>query len=204
MSRKSFPFRSTGGDLRDLDQPGYYCGFSTMAQKKSWDEATQDVVSERIEKIPPIRFFSPEEAAVLDAVIDRVLPQDDRSEERTIPILPVVDERLYNNSLNGFRYEDMPPDQEAYRLGIKAIDDMARSRYGQPFVELTVHRQELLLQIFARWKARSGTCGVETDAGASILGFVDGRLRHCVLLASLGLGRDRIWRACVSTRIHAA
>ena len=68
MSRKSFPFRSTGGDLRDLDQPGYYCGFSTMAQKKSWDEATQDVVSERIEKIPPIRFFSPEEAAVLDAV----------------------------------------------------------------------------------------------------------------------------------------
>ena len=117
-----------------------------MAQKKSWDEATQDVVSERIEKIPPIRFFSPEEAAVLDAVIDRVLPQDDRSEERTIPILPVVDERLYNNSLNGFRYEDMPPDQEAYRLGIKAIDDMARSRYGQPFVELTVHRQELLLQ----------------------------------------------------------
>lgn len=74
------------------------------------------------------------------------MPQDDRSEARTIPILPVIGERLHTNSLNGFRYEDMPPDQEAYRFGIKAIDAMARSRFKQHFVELTVHRQELILK----------------------------------------------------------
>lgn len=146
MSRRSFPFRPGGGDLRDLDQPGYYAGFSTMTQKKSWDQATRNVVTERVENTPPIRFFSDEEAAVLGAVIDRVMPQDDRSAPRTIPILPVLDERLFKNSLNGFRYEDMPPDQEAYRLAIKAIDEMARSRYAQSFVELTVHRQELILK----------------------------------------------------------
>jgi hypothetical protein len=146
MSRKSFPFRSTGGDVRDLDQPGYYANYSTMAQKRSWDEATRSVVSERVEQIPAIRFFSPEQAALLGAVIDRLVPQDDRSGTRTIPILPVIDERLYQNSLNGFRYEDMPPDQEAYRLAIHAIGEMAESRFGQSFVELTAHRQELILK----------------------------------------------------------
>ena len=146
MSRKSFPFRSTGGAIRDLNQPGYYPGYSTMAQKRSWDRATRDAVTPRVEQAPPIRFFSPQEAALLGAIIDRLLPQDDRSEARTIPILPMIDERLHKNALNGFRYEDMPPDQEAYRLGMQAIDEMARSRFGQMFVELTVHRQELILK----------------------------------------------------------
>ena len=146
MSRKSFPYKATGGELRDLDQPGYYPGYSTLAQQKSWEAATRTVVTERVEKIYAIRFFSQEEALVLSAVIDRVLPQDDRSEARTVPILLVLDERLCKNSLNGFRYEDMPPDQEAYKLAIKAFDEMARKRFRQPFSGLTVHRQELILK----------------------------------------------------------
>jgi Gluconate 2-dehydrogenase subunit 3 len=146
MSRKSFPFRSTGGDLRDLSQPGYYAGYSTMVQKKKWDNTTRDVVSDRVDKTPSIRFFAQQEAALLGAVIDRIMPQDDRAEERIIPILPIIDERLYKNSLNGFRYEDMPPDQEAYRLAIKAIEEMAQTRFQQSFIDLTVHRQELILK----------------------------------------------------------
>jgi Gluconate 2-dehydrogenase subunit 3 len=146
MTRKSFPFLATGEELKDLEQPGYYAGYSTMAQKKNWEEATRKIVTERIEKTPSIRFFSQEEATLLGAVIDRVMPQDDRTEGRSIPILPVLDERLYKNSLNGFRYEDMPPDQEAYQLAIKAIEEMAQKRFGQSFVDLAVHRQELILK----------------------------------------------------------
>ena len=146
MSRKSFPFRSTGDALRDLDQPGYYPGYRTMDQKESWEDATRGIVSDRIEEAPPVGFFSEQEAALLGAVIDRLMPQDDRSEERTIPILAIIAERLSKNSLNGFRYEDMPPDQEAYRVGIKAIDEMAQIRFEQGFVELTVNRQELILK----------------------------------------------------------
>jgi hypothetical protein len=146
MTRKSFPFLAAGGELKELVQPGYYTGYSTMAQKKNWEQATRKAVTERVEKTPAIRFFSQAEAALLAAVIDRVLPQDDRVEERTIPILPVLDERLYKNSLNGFRYEDMPPDQEAYRLAIGAMEEMAHGRFGQSFVDLTVHRQELILK----------------------------------------------------------
>lgn len=156
MSRKSFPSKTSGGELRDLDQPGYYVGYSTMGQKKSWDEATRSVVSDRVETTPPIRFFSPAEATVIGAAIDRVMPQDDRSTSRMIPILAVLDERLYKNSLNGFRYEDMPPDQEAYRLGLQAIEEMAQARFERSFTALTVHRQELILKSLHDGKPEPG------------------------------------------------
>jgi Gluconate 2-dehydrogenase subunit 3 len=146
MRQRSYPFRATGGEIRDLSQPGYYPGFSTIKQQKSWDDKTRQVVVERMEKIPPIRFFTPQEAQLLSAIIDRVMPQDDRAADRSIPILPVIDERLFNNSLNGFRYEDMPPDQEAYRLGLKAITEMSQERFQAAFVDLTIHRRELVLK----------------------------------------------------------
>lgn len=145
--KRSFPFDSVSGrELRDLMQPGYYSGFSTMAQKDYWDEATLKVVQERLSAPAPLRFFNEKEAAIMQAVVDRIMPQDDRAEERTIPILPVIDERLFKNRLNGFRYEDMPPDQEAYLRGVQAIDEMALTRYRAPFVKLSVHQQELLLK----------------------------------------------------------
>lgn len=144
--KRSFPYRATGGEIRGLGQPGYYPEFSTLAQKKTWDEATRQVVIERVESAPAVRFFSQQEAALLQAVIDRVLPQDDRDEAHTIPLLPAIDQRLFNKSINGYRYEDMPSDQEAYRLGLSAIAEMAQQRFGQSFVALSVHRQELLLE----------------------------------------------------------
>jgi hypothetical protein len=145
-AKRSFPLRATGARIRDLIQPGYYPRFSTLRQRKAWDAATRKVVVERVEKVPELRFFSPAEADLLDAIIDRVLPQDDRAETRTIPILPVIDERLFKNALNGFRYEDMPPDREAYRLGMTAIEEMAKERFGASFIRLSVEQQEVLLK----------------------------------------------------------
>lgn len=145
--KRSFPFdRATGKEIRNLAQPGYYPGFSTLDQRKHWEDATRNVVLERINHTSQIRFFQPDEADLLAAIIDRVMPQDDRSSERTVPILPDIDERLYRNALNGFRYEDMPPDREAYRLGLKAIAEMAQQRFHSPFTSLSIHRQELILK----------------------------------------------------------
>jgi len=146
MKKRSFPIDAAGNAIRDLNQPGYYPDFSTMRQKKSWDAATQRVVSARMQQIPPVRFFTADEAQLLEAIIDRLLPQDDRAQNRTIPILPVIDERLFTNALNGFRYEDMPSDREAYALGLRAIDEMARKRFSAPFVQLTLEHQETLLK----------------------------------------------------------
>jgi len=148
MNRKrSFPTNPpTGKPIRDLEQPGYYPGYSTLGQQKKWDDTTRNVVVKRVQPSTNIRFFQPAEAELLANIVDRLIPQDDRADNRTIPILPVIDERLYKNELNGFRYEDMPPDRDAYHLGLKAINEMAEARFQQPFAQLAVYRQELLLK----------------------------------------------------------
>lgn len=147
MSKCSFPVDpKTGRVIRNLEQPGYYREYSTLGQQKAWDETTRKTVVERVHPNWEIRFFNAADAELLSAMIDRLVPQDDRAEDRTIPILPSIDKRLYKNGLNGFRYEDMPPDREAYHRGLKAIEEMSQQRFGAPFIKLPVYRQELLLK----------------------------------------------------------
>ncbi len=129
-----------------LEQPGYYPGFSTLKQKRYWDAATRKVIEERVSRQKPIRFFTQDEARTMYAVVDRILPQDDRTDERRIPILPSLDERLFENRLEGYRFEDMPPDQEAYRIAARAFEQMAQALHGRAFHELERREQEEILK----------------------------------------------------------
>lgn len=137
---------ATGAMLPKREQPGYYPGFSTLKQKRYWDAATRKVVEERVSREKPIRFFTPEEAVTMLAVVDRIVPQEDRTDERRISILPEIDERLYENRLDGFRFEGMPPDQEAYRIAARAFEEMAQKLHGRAFHELAVREQEEILR----------------------------------------------------------
>ncbi len=137
---------TTGRPLLPRAQPGYYPGFSTLSQQDAWDEATRVVVLTRVERVPPIRFFTPEEETLMRAVLDRVLPQDDRDEAHTIPLVNYIDERLYHGRIDGYRYEDMPPDGEAHRLGLRAIDAIARHLHDAPFVALGPREQDEVLR----------------------------------------------------------
>ena len=136
----------TGEALPEKVQPGYYPRWRVMREYRYWDAATREVVTKRLEPPKPLRFFTPDEAAVMEAVLDRILPQDDRLEAQRIPLLPVLDTRLADNKLEGYRYEDMPPDQEAYRQAVRALDAMAHEVYGSAFASLNVTSQELLLK----------------------------------------------------------
>jgi hypothetical protein len=127
-------------------QPGYYPGFSTLSQQSFWDDATRTVVLNRVENPPPIRFFSLEEATLMEAVCARLLPQDDRDEVHQIPLVNGIDERLYENRSDGYRYESMPPDPEAYHLGLQAIEAIAQEMQGKPFIELGPTDQEQVLK----------------------------------------------------------
>lgn len=132
--------------LAPTAQPGYYPGFQTLSQQAFWDEATRKVVLARVEHVPPVRFFTPDEAKLMQAVCDRLLPQDDRDEAHKIPVLNYIDDRLYNRRIDGYRFEDMPPDHEAHRLGLQAIDAIARHLYNAPFVDLEPLQQDMVLQ----------------------------------------------------------
>ncbi len=129
-----------------LDQPGYYEGFSTLSQQAYWDDATRKVVLQRMTAAHPILFFTPAEAATMAAVLDRILPQEDRTAARRIALLPPLDDRLFHNRIEGYRYEDMPSDQDAYRQAAKAFEQMAQTACGRSFHELETMEQETLLQ----------------------------------------------------------
>lgn len=138
-------FRS-GNPIPPKQQPGYYPKYRTMSQRKYWDEATRRTVEDRVYNIPKIRFFNEIELLTMTAVADRILPQDDRLPEFRIPIVNSIDERLFEGKIDGYRFENMPPDQDAYRLALQAIDDMARDLYSKPFVDLEPMQQDHLLK----------------------------------------------------------
>lgn len=143
---------ATGAPRPPMEQPGYYAGFSTLEQKKYWDAATRHVVEERVAKYSggsspaAPRFFTAAEAALLRAVVARVLPQSDRVPERRIRIFEYIDDRLAEGRIDGQRYENMPPDGDAYRQALAGLAEMSRQRHGCDFTALSGAEQDLLLQ----------------------------------------------------------
>lgn len=139
---------TTGTEMPQTAQPGYYPGYSTMKQERFWDSATRMVVHKRMHEKVPIRFFSEQEARTMAAVVDRILPQEDRLPERRIPLLPEIDKRLYHHRIEGYRFADMPPDEDAYRIAARAFEQMAIEEYGNSFHELgTLEQEGLILEI---------------------------------------------------------
>lgn len=136
---------ATNQPLPPRAQPGYYPGFSTLSQQAFWDEATRRVVLDRVNNVPPIRFFMPDELPTMQAVCDRILPQDDRDAAHKIAVANYIDDHLYHNRIDGYRYEDMPPDREAHRRGLAVINAIAEALYGQPFTALEPLEQDRVL-----------------------------------------------------------
>ncbi len=136
----------SGNALEERKQPGYYPGFSTLSQQAYWDETTRRVVLERVSSSPPIQFFNADEARTMKAVMDRILPQEDRTPDRRIPLLPTLDHRLHIHRIEGYRYEDMPSDRDAYRLAARAFHEMAQALHGQAFEALETLQQEEIIK----------------------------------------------------------
>jgi hypothetical protein len=131
---------------RKRHHPGYYPGFHTLDQQKFWDAKTRETVLDRLNNIPPIRFFDADETRLLEAICRHILPQDDRGELWQIPIVPQIDKRLFEDSHDGYHIENMPPDRESYRLGLKAIDEISQRLHGHGFTELGNREQDELLE----------------------------------------------------------
>ena len=137
---------NTGTPIPPRKQPGYYPGYSTLSQQKYWDAHTREVVLERVKHVPPIRFFTADEALLMEAVANCILPQDDRDENFKIPITNYIDDRLYSDRMPGYRYDDMPPDPEAHRMGLRAIDETAMTIYSKHFVDLERIQQDFIMK----------------------------------------------------------
>lgn len=134
------PFRSRYPEYNVLD------GWSSP----SWDDQTRQVVRQRLEQVPPIRFFTAEEAALVALVSERIVPQPDRVPDARVPIVPFIDERLHEDRRSGYRYEGMPPQREAWRAGLAGIEATSRHLHGRAFAALSGEEQDAVLRCIAQ------------------------------------------------------
>ena len=122
---------------------GRFPGFDALAQARHWDAVTAGVVLSRLGKAPDIRFFTPAEQAVATVLCDLLLGQD--SEPR-VPVLEFIDARLAGHETDGWRYEDMPEDGEAWRNSLRHLDDDAQAKFGCPFARCPADDQRALIR----------------------------------------------------------
>jgi gluconate 2-dehydrogenase gamma chain len=115
-------------------------------------DATRNALAERlaVNDAQPL-FFDPEEFACLAVVCDRLVAQD--PERRIVNIAFHIDDRLQRRTCDGWRYDNMPPDDRMYSNGLKGINETAQLQFNRSFIQLTADEQDRVLQLIQQGAA---------------------------------------------------
>ena len=110
-----------------------YRGYDVLDkwESVSFDNLTRGVIRERLAGPPERRFFTEEAFALLEALAARLAPTPERGSQP--PIAGWIDAELHEGRDEGYRFEGMPPAQEAWRTGLRLLGEEARAQYGRPF-----------------------------------------------------------------------
>ncbi|MCU4183103.1 gluconate 2-dehydrogenase subunit 3 family protein [Acidiferrimicrobium sp. IK] len=122
---------------------GRFGDFDVLGQVSRWDLVTAGVVLARLDTDPQLSFFTAEEEPTVRALTDLLLGQHD---EPRVPVVEMLDKRLLAGETDGWRYEDMPEDSDAWRRSLAALDDEARALHGERFSDLPPERQARIVQ----------------------------------------------------------
>lgn len=101
-------------------------GYDVLDQREHWDRRTSEVVMRRLGPHGAARFFSPAEEGVCRVLLTALLGL----EPEGVPVFELVDQRLADGITDGWRYDDMPHDGDAWRrslaeLGRRSFERMA-------------------------------------------------------------------------------
>jgi Gluconate 2-dehydrogenase subunit 3 len=135
------------------DRVGRFPGFDVLSQARHWDRVTADVVTARTKPPAPPRFFTGPEAACARALLNLLTGQDEQGGELAVPVLEMVDSRLEAGETDGWRYDDMPEDGQAWRDTLAYLDADARQRCGTAFADAPGLDQLALIQAVQDLKA---------------------------------------------------
>ncbi len=108
-------------------------------------EATRQAISKRL-TAPPRQpmFFSADEFALLQTICERLIPQDEDAEH--IDVAGGIDQRLSEQKSDGWRYDTMPTDGDAYKLGLEGVDESAQMLFKQGFQVISGEEQDRVLK----------------------------------------------------------
>jgi hypothetical protein len=126
---------------------GRFPDYDVLEAAYDWDPATRAVVEARLRPACELRFFAATEAASAVALSDRILAQD---EEPRVPVVEAIDEKLADGRLDGYQYDDMPDDREAWHLVLAALDGTSARLHGKDSLAgCAVADQEGIVKAFA-------------------------------------------------------
>lgn len=123
-----------------------YPGYDVLARRHtvSWNEQTRRAIDRRLAVDREPRFFTEREWRALQAVCNRIIPQP--RHRLPVPIPALIDLKLRQHRRDGFRNAALPPQDEAWRRGLGALDAQAQRIFGVLFCELGEARQDSLLE----------------------------------------------------------
>ena len=155
-----------------------YPGYDVLAKWSgpSWNDKTREVITRRLSIAPEPRFFTRDEYATVVAIANRIVPQP--PDRPSVPIAALVDRKLHDQIMDGFRGPGVPRDGEAWRLGLKALNAEACAAYGKRFAELPDALQDKLLRA-----AQSGELKAVEWGGLRCEAFFRHRLGRDIVLA---------------------
>jgi hypothetical protein len=126
--------------------------FQELLPTSHLSEATRAELTQRLVETSQAaayepQFFAPETYQLFVAVAARLFPQPERPVP--IPLIMAVDKRLAEGRSDGWRYDALPPDREAYRLGLGGIEQIAHSLFQQAFEQLAPAQQDAVIESLA-------------------------------------------------------
>jgi hypothetical protein len=132
---------------------GRYPEHDVLAQAGHWDDLTRRVVLDRVENVPPIRFFDEEEVQTLEAFCNVATAQD---AEPRIAVLNYIDEKLHEGRRDGWRYFDLPDDDALWRLVARGLGQEARRQSYESFGAAPLEVQTGIVHRFSKGDLHGG------------------------------------------------
>jgi hypothetical protein len=138
------PYRSPSQRAVTPQHRGRFGAFDVLDSVEQWDDVTAGVVLNRLALPDQLAFFTPDEVAVAGPLLDLLLAQDG---DPRVPVLQLIDHRLAVGETDGWHYDDLPEDSQAWRTSLAFVDTDARDAHsGQSFASLTTSERATLLQ----------------------------------------------------------
>src|SRR5690348_4532307 len=155
-----------------------YPGYDVLSKRHtpSWNEVTRRVVDQRLSISREPQFFTADEWLTINAICDRIVPQP--KDRPPIPVAVLVDDKMAKNRTDGYRHYRLPKMQDAWRRGLRALDQEAQTRHGGRFHAIGVIEQNALLQ-----QMQKGVLDNPAWAGMPSKVFFSERMTHDIVTA---------------------
>jgi Gluconate 2-dehydrogenase subunit 3 len=138
------PYRSPRQRAVTPQGRGRFGGFDVLDSVDAWDDVTAGAVLARLALPGELAFFTPHEVGIAAPLLDLLLAQDG---DPRVPVLALIDQRLAVGETDGWHYDELPEDGQAWRETLAALDHDALDRHhGRGFAGLVGSEQAALIQ----------------------------------------------------------